>query len=475
MGISRREALIGLGAAVSAAALGCGGEASAVGADAAPVGAPDAPPDASPPPDAYDACAAGAADATALLAGIDHVIVLCMENRSFDHALGALRLVEGRADIDGLRGTEANPDPGGAPVAIHRLDDFTPADPPHGWDACHAQWNEGANDGFVRAHAGASQADVMGYHVRAQLPITWALADQGAVCNRWFASVMGPTWPNRFYLHGATAKGQQSNLPVVGFTSIWDRLADAGVSGTNYYHDVPWAVGGYAKLTGNAPIEDFFFHALTGKLPAFSLIDPQFFGGGANDDHPDHDVRLGQALIASVVNVLGQSPLWSKCLLVITYDEHGGFFDHVPPPTTIDDDPDFRQLGFRVPAIAIGPGVRRGCAVDTVFEHSSVAATLTRRFGLAPLNDRAAAAADLAAVLDPRRVGDPAPPLVLPPVPLSRRAVADRRATAAHHELAQAIAARPLPPGLDRRGESDAVTARVLDWAERLGAIRWVD
>lgn len=211
---------------------GCGGEASAVGADAMPVGAPDAPPDA-PPPDAYDACAAGAADATALLAGIDHVIVLCMENRSFNHALGALRLSRGAPTSTACAAPRRTRTPAG-----HRSPSTgsTTSRPPirrTARDACHAQWNEGANDGFVRAHAGASQADVMGYHVRAQLPITWALADQGAVCNRWFASVMGPTWPNRFYLHGATAKGQQSNLPVVGFTSIWDRLADAGVSGTN--------------------------------------------------------------------------------------------------------------------------------------------------------------------------------------------------------------------------------------------------
>ncbi|MCE9575477.1 MAG: alkaline phosphatase family protein [Deltaproteobacteria bacterium] len=477
MGISRREALIGLGAALSTAAFGCGGDAAGTaGADAKPDGAPDAAPDAVPPPDAYDACAAvSPLDAAALLAGIDHVIVLCMENRSFDHALGALRLVEGRADIDGLRGTETNPDPSGAPVAVHPLDDFTPADPPHDWDPCHAQWNNGANDGFVKAHAGASQADVMGYHVRAQLPISWALADQGAVCQRWFASVMGPTWPNRFYLHGATSKGMRSNLPVVGFTSIWQRLADAGVSGVNYYHDVPWAAGGYAKLTGNAPVEQFFEDALVGRLPAFALIDPQFFGAGANDDHPDHDVRLGQALIASVVNVLGQSPQWAKCLLIVTYDEHGGFYDHVPPPTTVDEDPEFQQLGFRVPTIAIGPGVRRGCAIDTVFEHSSIAATLTRRFGLAPLNARAEAAADLSSVLDPRRVDDPAPPLVLPPVPLSRRALAARPEVATHGELAAAIDGAPLPAGLDRRGESAAITARVLGWAERLGAIRWVD
>src|SRR5262249_13189320 len=163
---------------------------------------------------------------------------------------------------------------------------------------------------------------------------------------------------NRFYLHGATSNGQKSNLPVLlGFTSIFQRLDAKGISNVNYFHDVAWAVGGYAKLGGNAPIEQFFERAMAGTLPQVCFIDPAFTGNGANDDHPAHDIRGGQALIASVVAALGKSPQWSKSLLVITYDEHGGFFDHVPPPTTVDTNAEFRQLGFRVPAIVIGPTV----------------------------------------------------------------------------------------------------------------------
>ena len=471
--ITRREALLGLGAVVGGATLGCGGDADAIGdADAA---ASDARPDAPPPDAALDAVPQDAPSAAAMLANIDTFVVLMMENRSFDHYLGSLRLLEGRTGCDGLTGGEANPAPDGAPVPVFRLDDFTPEDPPHGWDACHAQWNQGANDGFVRAHAGASQRDVMGYHTRAQLPITYALADAGATCDRWFASVMGPTWPNRFFLHGATSNGVQSNLPALGFRSIFAALDDAGVSHKNYFHDVAWAVGGYVKLTGNAPIEDFFTAAAAGTLPTFSLIDPAFFGGGANDDHPSHDVRLGQALIAAVVNAMAASPQWGRSLLIITYDEHGGFFDHVPPPVTVDVRPEFRQLGFRVPTQLVGPTVRRGQIVSTPLEHVSIIATLANRFGLPPLTERVTATNDVSSCLDPATLHAPHPPPVLPPVPMARAAVDARPASDAHPELAAAVDALALPPELDRRGRAAEVTATFLDWATRLGAIRWVD
>ena len=415
-----------------------------------------------------------------LLAHIETIVVLCMENRSFDHYLGSLRLAESRMDIDGLAGAESNMTMANVAVPVHKLEDFTPADPPHGWDPCHQQWNGGANDGFVKAHAGADEADVMGYHVREQIPVTYALADAGAVCHRWFASVLGPTWPNRFYLHGATSKGIKSNLPALGFTSIFDRLQQKGIEATNYYSDVAWATGGYAKLAGLATIERFFEQATAGTLPPFSIIDPAFTGGGANDDHPDHDIRMGQALIASIASALGQSPQWSKCLFVITYDEHGGFFDHVPPPTAQDDNAEFQQLGFRVPALVLGPTVRRGCAVDTVFDHSSVIATATKRWDLAPMTMRSMAANDLSPCIDAARINDPLPPPTVPMVRISRSELHRRRALAkarppSHVELLEAIDGMRVPRALDRRDEADAITDRVLAWGERLGAVALVD
>jgi phospholipase C len=464
--IDRRQFLTGVGASLGAASISCGDNRSTA-PDAAPQIASGA---ACPEPDPRSA--------GELLAGIDTLVVLCMENRSFDECLGSLRVVEGRRDLDGLTGDETNPDRDGNPVAVHRLDDVQLADPPHNWDACHRQWNQGANDGFVVAHAGAYQADVMGYRVRSQLPVTYALADAGTICQRWFASCLGPTWPNRYYLHAATAGGQQQNFPMPGLgPTIWDRLGDAGLRGVNYYHDIPWAFGGFGKTSGLAPIEQFFADAATGALPPLALIDPGFFGAGASDDHATHDSRLGQALIASVVAALGASPQWDRCLFVLTYDEHGGFFDHVAPPALRPDvelDPAFRTLGFRVPTVVVGPHVRRGCAIDTVFEHSSLLATVSRRFGLAPLNPRAAAAADLSPCLDPSRLGAPLPAPALPVVEISERqlARAAEPTHASHAELADALVARPAPRHLDRRGEADQITRRVLGWGERLGAVR---
>lgn len=407
---------------------------------------------------------------------IETIVVLCMENRSFDHALGSLSLLEGRG-VDGLRGGETNNSSRGDSVGVFRLDDLTVADPPHSWDACHAQWNGGRNDGFVRAHEGPNEREVMGYHVRAQLPVTYALADAYALADRWFCSVLGPTWPNRFYLHGGTALGQRGNAPVLGFSSIFARLARAGVQSRNYYHDVPWALGGYGKLLGLSRIEDFFEDAASGRLPPFCVIDPQFFGPMANDDHPDHDVRLGQALIGSVYAALARSPQWGRCLFVLTYDEHGGFFDHVPPPTVVDAHPDFRTMGFRVPSLVVGPLVRRG-VVSTVLEHTSVVATVARRYRLPELNARVTTANDLSVCLDPARVGAPHRAVELPRVELDLDALRERTRTfdasrsSEHPELAASLRTTSVPDGVDRRAEGLDVQLRVLRYGERLGAVR---
>lgn len=407
-----------------------------------------------------------------LLAPIENIVVLCMENRSFDHYLGSLRLIEGK-DVVGLTGNESNPAPDGSTVPVFKLDDFTPADPPHGWDACHTQWNVGANDGFVVAHAGASEKDVMGYHVREQLPITYALADASAICHRYFASVMGPTWPNRFYLHGGTSKGQKSNLPVLGFKSVWGQLSDAGISGVNYYHDIPWCAGAIFKTSGNEGIEKFLEAAATGTLPQFSLIDPQFFGAGANDDHPDHDVLLGQALISTVFNALAKGPHWKKCLFILTYDEHGGFFDHVPPPTTIDDEPDFQQMGFRVPTLVAGPFVRSGCVMDTLLDHTSILKTVALKFGLPFLTKRVEAANDLTSLLSPTYLGAPQAPPELPKLSMSMAALRARAAsTSDHREMWEAAERGVIPRHLDRRSSGLGAAEHVLRWGERLGALR---
>ncbi|WP_437718710.1 alkaline phosphatase family protein [Sorangium sp. So ce448] len=502
--LTRRHVLTGLGAALGASAFGCstpegamllgnappiagsagsadetdgaggaGGSEGAVGSEGT-VGS--GRPEGGEAGGAPDRCAeTGGLSPAELLAPINTIVVLCMENRSFDHYLGSLLLKEGR-QIDGLTGTESNRALDGTRISPFQLDNFTPADPPHSWDAAHTQWNQGMNDGFVIAHAGPYQRDVMGYHVREHLPVLYALADASTICERWFSSVLGPTWPNRFYLHGATSRGVSRNVPVTGFTSVFELLSDAGISSRNYFHDVPWCSGAYFKFKGVSGIERFFEDAAAGLLPSFSVIDPQFFGATANDDHPDHDVQLGQVLIASIYNALAKSPQWGQCLLVITYDEHGGFFDHVAPPTTTDADPLFTQLGFRVPSIVAGPFVRRGCAVSTVLDHASVIRTLEARFDLPALNARSAGANDLSCCIDPALLRDPQEPIVLPEMDISLSRLRSRTESGiSQPELWEAAERGLIPRHLDRRGEGPAITRRVLAHAERLGTARLRD
>jgi phospholipase C len=362
-------------------------------------------------------------------------------------------------------------------VTVFKLMTFTPPDPPHDWDPCHAQWDQGKNDGFVKAHAGPSERDVMGYHDRSQIKFTYWLADNFTVCDRWFASVMGPTWPNRFYLHAATSGGQKANNPFVvgGPRTIWEELKAKGLTGKNYTAgSVAWFTGGFVGkvLSGVNPVvtmDQFFNDAAAGKLPNFAIIDPDF---QANDDHPSHDIQLGQAFMASVYNALAKSPQWSRLLFVITYDEHGGFFDHVPPPTCADERAEFQQLGFRVPSIVIGPTVRRGYVHSVGLEHASVAATLATRFGIGMLTDRMRGANDLSGVIDPRLVDNPQAPPPPPPVPLPARLLLDDAAPNSQPEL-EAMIERGLIPArfVDQRTR----TERLRSWlqhAERLGVLR---
>ncbi|HEX4460106.1 MAG TPA: alkaline phosphatase family protein [Polyangia bacterium] len=498
-GITRRQVLESLGLAIGSATLaaacndGHPGGKQGPDAGAGTQGAPDlaAGSDLSAPRDLATAsdlatardAAAGRDAASApdmavsdqqLLASIDTIVVLMMENRSFDHYLGSLALAEGKP-FDGLTGNEWNPDPSGNKVYVAPLPNLTPADPPHDWDPAHQQWDNGANDGFVIAHAGADQNDVMGYYMRSQLPVTYALADQSAVCQRWFSSLLGPTWPNRMFLHCATSNGVTTNVPSLGSPSIFDSLDTAGISNKNYYSDIAWASGGYLKTTGLDTIESYFSDAAAGTLPSFSTIDPMFLGAMANDDHPSHDVTLGQTLISTVFAALAASPQWSRSLFVLVYDENGGFFDHVPPPATTDERTEFQQLGFRVPTLVAGPCVKRG-AIDTVFDHVSVAATVAARWGLPPLNARTAAANTLASCIDPNLLGKPQAPPTLPLLKIRRSRIGNRPAYAGEHpELVNALERGHIPRRLDRRGQARAITERILAEGVRLGTVHLLD
>ncbi len=372
--------------------------------------------------------------ATGPAPGIDHIVVVMMENRSFDHFLGSLGLVEGRADVDGLAPGMSNADDAGvvyepAPATVDCL-----FDPPHGWSSSHGQFNGGLNDGFVREYAqdGAPEpGEVMAYMTREDLPVTYALADHYALCTAYFASVMGPTWPNRFYGHAGSSEGLTGNdLPeALGTTrpTVWQKLDEIGVDWTYYYTDIPFLVllPNHDLTTHGGFLEDFVDDCADGTLAPVSWLDPGF---GMNDDHPPHHVGMGQEFLSIVYAALAASPLWERCLLVITYDEHGGFFDHVPPPTVEDEfaADGFDQLGFRVPTLVVGPYVKAG-AVTEVLDHTSWLKFVCERFGITPWTTRIATANSLAVCLDQDRLsrGDPAAPADVPLVDFPQETLPD--------------------------------------------------
>jgi phospholipase C len=386
--------------------------------------------------------------------GITNYVLLMLENRTYDHVFGARKL-EGLGG-DGITTAMTQPDMGGnaVPLYVPGRGDECVIDPPHGWDESHAQWNNGAMDGFLREHqkrhASTTVKESLQYLTRTESPISWALADAYTTCDRWFASVMGPTFPNRAYWHCGTAFGLNNNTAVmdrltqgVPAPTIYNRLEEAGVDWAFYFGSFP--IGSLLAGAGphqidlgptdgtgrlrrfgdeTASLGGFFKDAEAGKLPTVSYIDPAF---DENDDHPPvHPIRA-QQLIASIYTALAKSPQWNNTLFIITYDEHGGFYDHVPPPRTTDDTeavygvPGFEQLGFRVPAMVIGPYVKQGYVSSVQVEHVSALKHLQTQLGLAPINVRIDSANDLSDCIDMDRLaaGDPAPPIELPVIDLA--------------------------------------------------------
>jgi phospholipase C len=349
-------------------------------------------------------CRMGLAPAAARPGGpIQHLIVLMMENRSFDHYLGALALPEeGRADVEGLcQPPPTVPDRAGCPVAAWAMDGAAPdfCDPPHGWDAAHASWNGGRNDGFVRqyqaAHPGADPRTVMGYYTRRTLPVHYALADRFTVCDHWFGSVLSSTWPNRKYLHSGRRDDDRDTqtLPLPpGFRTrpIYGAIEDArGPDGRrltwrSYFCDLPFLAFWYVFAADHVdclhPITRFVSDCQQDQLPDVCLIDPPF---SLADDHPPLDPRLGQKFVGLIVDALTHSESWASSALLILYDENGGFHDHVPPPPSFEQPPaDDPVLGFRVPALVVSPWARRRHVAKTAFDHTSVCKSIHTRWGV---------------------------------------------------------------------------------------------
>jgi phospholipase C len=340
---------------------------------------------------------------------IDHIVVLMMENRSFDHMLGFLKADLGRDDIEGpsreMKNSYRGEDYHVHPASSTKL--VKAQDPSHsGWsvDEQLANDNGGFVSNYMKTRPGALVGNpgvVMAYHTAAQLPVYAYLAEQFAVCDHWFCSVCGATMPNRCYACAGTSNGHRDNMKPTqpwNLASFVRHLDKRGASWRWYSHDyVPmiWLVDpAYGLDAESIPSyfdrrdvighRSFLERAAKGDLPAVSWIDPNFYDltfgpAGSNDDHPPSDLHAGQKLVLQLFDAVMQSPAWPKTLLILTYDEHGGFFDHVSPPKAADDH-GITRLGPRVPAIVVSPFVGKAAVSHTVFDHTSIIKTILTRF-----------------------------------------------------------------------------------------------
>ena len=356
------------------------------------------------------------------LAAIDHIVVLMMENRSFDHMLGYLSLEGGRTDIDGLKPGMSNSLNGKTYPPRHLPDKKLgrKQDPCHRGE-CVTEQLSGGNGGFVKNYAATHPGDpevdvVMGYYNAQDVPTYDFLASEFCICDRWFSSVPGETWPNRLYALTGRCDGSKNNktpIPRYSLPSFVRHLDRANAS-WRWYGERPVTLAltdpNYRSSENYERIDpDFYQSAFSGRLPSVSWIDPDFgytsFGMHQNDDHPPVTIAAGQELVLQVMHALRTGPKWDRTLLIVVYDEHGGFYDHVAPRKAADDDPAFRSYGPRVPAFIVSPRVTKQSVSHTVYDHTSIIKTILLRFasasGLPDMGARFAAAAHLGDLLTP--------------------------------------------------------------------------
>jgi phospholipase C len=375
---------------------------------------------------------------------INHFVVMMQENRSFDHYFGHLKAYDPTLNVE-PEPTTGNVGPNGRLIKpFHEEHYCAIADLDHSWNGTHREWNGGAMDGFATANAVTADPNgrrAMGYYTAADLPYYYDLLDHFAFSDTYFSSVLDQTFPNRFYLLSGTSFGHiRNDFPIppganvltdYSQPTIFNRLDAKHISWRIYFNEVPFAfLYGYVRthaLGHVFPITQYFIDAAAGTLPQVSFVDPIFLASvnTENDEHPPSNVQNGQKLVETVVGALFRSPNWKDSAFILTYDEHGGYYDHLPPPKAPlpdgiapmlqpGDVPGvFDQLGIRVPVVVVSPWskkhyvstalpLQQGGANPAyanpahIYSHTSILATLEARFSLAPLTARDASSNTLA-------------------------------------------------------------------------------
>ncbi|HEY0805738.1 MAG TPA: alkaline phosphatase family protein [Pseudonocardiaceae bacterium] len=384
---------------------------------------------------------------TDLLPGVDHIVVLMLENHSFDNLFGMLGRGDGfRLNRHG-RPTATNPYSDGRIQHAFRMPTTCqlPGRPSQSWTASHNSFNNGENDGFVSTVIGVGTSQIvggvaMGYWTGDDLPFTYSLARSFPIADRWFSSLLGQTHANRRYLIGATSVGLTRTVnpttpagaaaltsPVPAAGTIFNQLDLHGISWANYAALLPFGATPLLYPVNNQtteaahakPFAQFFTDAAAGALPAFTLLDPEY--NTQSQENPENIV-VGEAMLAQVVAALGASPQWPRTLFVLMYDEHGGYYDHVVPPPALPPDAippslqpgevaydGFARYGFRVPAVVVSPFAKRHHVSHHVYDHTSVLAMLERKWNLPALTFRDANAHDLTDFLDLDALADDRP------------------------------------------------------------------
>jgi phospholipase C len=406
---------------------------------------------------------------TDTLPEIEHIIVLMMENHSFDDHLGMLGRGDGlTAGHDG-KPINYNPDPAGGYVrSFHNPNTYGYADnhTTQSWNASHLSWDHGTNMGFV----GACGPAAMGYWTGEDLPFYYSLARQFPIADRYFCSVMAQTYPNRRFLIAGTALGDVSTN-ATGISpkdapngTIFDRLDAHGITWKDYYPDAPSVALFLPEWTENQKdgrvvhIDQFMTDAASGNLPHVALVDPY-----TNFSEENGDISVGEAYAARIIDAVLHSPAWSKTALIWTYDEHGGWYDHVPPvpavrpdnvPPEITVPPDqpgaYDYTGFRVPMAMISPWAKKDYVSHVVHDHTSILKFIETKWNLPALTYRDANASNLHDFFDfgASRAPFAEPPTLAKPLnPFVGPLPAGSENTAVFHTIAQPVPGGGPPPG----------------------------